>query len=117
MVAAAMERGVLGVGGGAPPERQRPPDSPGSPLAFLGWGGGPSASLACLQAVREAGGEGGGGALPWRWPSRAGSIEECEGIQRRECAFVCEPCARLALMRQLFVAGLSTSSGLVDSLT
>lgn len=57
------------------------------------------------------------GAMPWRWPSQAGSIEEREGIQQRECPFVSEQRARLALMRQLFVAGLSTSSGLVDSLT
>lgn len=57
------------------------------------------------------------GALPRRWPSQAGSIEEGEGIQQPECPFVSEQCARLALMRQLFVAGLSTSSGLVDSLT
>lgn len=57
------------------------------------------------------------GAMPWRWPSQAGSIEERKGIQYRECPFVSEQHARLALMRQLFVAGLSTSSGLVDSLT
>lgn len=61
----------------------------------------------------------GGWPLPWRWHWRAGSssIVEREGIQQRECAFVSEQRARLALMRQLFVAGLSTSSGLVDSLT
>lgn len=57
------------------------------------------------------------GVLPWRWPSQAGSIEERKGIQERECPFVSEQRARLALMRQLFVAGLSTSSGLVHSLT
>ncbi|MEQ2178452.1 hypothetical protein GOODEAATRI_014090 [Goodea atripinnis] len=57
------------------------------------------------------------GSMPWRWPSQAGSIEERKGIQWRECRFVSEQNARLALMRQLFVAGLSTSSGLVDSLT
>lgn len=55
--------------------------------------------------------------MPWRWLEQAGSIEERKGIQLRECPFVSEQRARLALMRQLFVAGLSTSSGLVDSLT
>lgn len=57
------------------------------------------------------------GTLPWRWHLQAGSIVERKGIQKLECPFVSEQRARLALMRQLFVAGLSTSSGLVDSLT
>lgn len=48
---------------------------------------------------------------------QVGSNKERKGIQWRECRFVSEQHARLALMRQLFVAGLSTSSGLVDSLT
>lgn len=59
--------------------------------------------------------QGWGGLMPW--PSEAGSIEEHKGIQWRECPFVSEQHARLALMRRLFVVGLSTSSGLVDSLT
>jgi len=78
------------------------------------------ASPAYQTEGRGVAGQGPGrvqGAMPWSWPSRAGSIEERKGIQERECPFVSERRARLALMRQLFVAGLSTSSGLVDSLT
>lgn len=55
--------------------------------------------------------------MPWCWPLQAGRIEDHKGVQWRECRFVSEQHARLALMRQLFVVGLSTSSGLVDSLT
>lgn len=90
--------------------RSRPSPQPRAPPAGPAEQGAARVSLAGRQDVRR-------GAMPRRWPSRVGSIEQRGGFQRGECPFVCEPCARLALMRQLFVAGLSTSSGLVDSLT
>lgn len=60
---------------------------------------------------------GGGGACHGVGPGGLAALRSVKAFRERECPFVSEQRARLALMRQLFVAGLSTSSGLVDSLT